>query len=158
MTVAASMTRCQRNRVVSTNAFSTASSVEASTRQGEIEVHLVPENPNSSLHINLKTDIGGIILYLPKQFKASIEAIVDRPLFTGESIIADFPMNAVNAFAASARGVGNTVGIGARRPSDALRGAFASGSDSRTGTLNGGGNSVKLHANLGTISIKLKIN
>ena len=51
---------------------------------------------------------------------------------------------------APARGVG----IGARRASDAVRGALFGG-DRQTATRNGGGNSVKLHTGFGTIKIKI---
>ena len=125
-----------------------ASWVEASTDQGDIELHMVPDNPDGDLHINLQTGIGSILLYLPEKYRAAIDAIVDRPSFRGQSIIADFA-SAKGPAAAAALAPISRSGIGA------TRGALAPFNESYQ--RNVGGNPGKLHASLGTIEIRLSL-
>jgi hypothetical protein len=121
--------------------------VEASTGQGKIEVRLVGDNLNGDRHVNLRTENGNIILYLPERLRASIEAGVMQSTFTGKSIVADFALNDViqPSIPAVRSGIGVTTGLA----NTAFRQTW------KTAKLNGGGNPVKLHTGFGSITIKI---
>jgi hypothetical protein len=116
---------------------SAAAWVEASTGFGNIFVKMVPENLEGDLHVNLQSGIGDVTIFLPQRMKASVEATVERPAFSAQRIISDFPMNAA---AANAR-----KGI--------VPNKFYAPTQSQT-ILNGGGNRIILHTSLGKIEIK----
>lgn len=103
--------------------------VEASTGFGNIVVRMMPDNLDGDLHVDLQSGIGDVTVYLPQRMKASVEATVERPAFTAQHIISDFPMNAI-------------------APSRRVQ-----GTGSQT-ILNGGGNRINLHTSLGKIEIK----
>src|SRR5262245_9531801 len=108
---------------------SAAAWVEASTGLGNIFVRLVPENLESDLHVELQSGIGDVTLYLPQRMKATVEATIERPAFSAQRIISDFPMNDI-------------------APTRRIRGM-----SSQT-VINGGGNRINLHTSLGKIEIK----
>ena len=103
--------------------------VEASTGLGNIFVKLAPDNLEGDLHVDLQSGIGDVTVYLPQRMKATVEATVERPAFSAQRIISDFPMNAI-------------------APTRRIR-----GTSSQT-VINGGGNRINLHTSLGKIEIK----
>jgi DUF4097 and DUF4098 domain-containing protein YvlB len=115
---------------------SAAAWVEASTGFGNIVVKLVPDNLEGDLHVNLQSGIGDVTIFLPQRMKASVEASVERPAFSAQRIISDFPMN---AGANTARGL--------------VPNKFYAPTQLQT-VLNGGGNRIVLHTSLGKIEIK----
>lgn len=122
-----------------------ASWVEASTRQGNVEVHMVPQDINGDLHVNLRTDDGDVLLYVPRALRASVEAAVVRPAFRGESIVADFALNSVLPSAMpTIRGIPGAAG-------GLALGAFSQ--TLKTAKLGDGKNNVKLHTGFGSIKI-----
>ena len=116
---------------------SAAAWVEASTGFGNIVVRLAPDNPDGDLHVDLQSGIGDLTIFLPQRMKASIEATVERPAFSAQRIISDFPMNA---------GAANT-------PRGLVPNKFYAPTQSQT-VINGGGNRIVLHTSLGKIEIK----
>ena len=118
---------------------SAAAWVEASTGQGNIVVHLAPENIDGDLHMDLQAGIGDVTVYVPPRLKATIDATVQRPAFQAQQIISDFPMN----------------GIAPGRPVQGLipDNRFYSPTHSQS-LLNGGGNKITLHTSLGKITIR----
>ena len=118
---------------------SAAAWVEASTGQGNIVVHLAPENIDGDLHMDLQAGIGDVTVYVPPRLKATIDATVQRPAFQAQQIISDFPMN----------------GIAPGRPVQGLipNNRFYSPTHSQS-LLNGGGNKITLHTSLGKITIR----
>jgi len=110
--------------------------VEASTGAGNIVVHLVPENIDGDLHMDLQAGIGDVTIYVPQRLKATIDATVQRPAFQAQQIISDFPMNGI----APGR---------ALVPNNRFYGPTHSQSQ-----LNGGGNMITLHTSLGKITIR----
>jgi DUF4097 and DUF4098 domain-containing protein YvlB len=113
--------------------------VEASTGAGNIVVHLVPENIDGDLHMDLQAGIGDVTIYVPQRLKATIDATVQRPAFQAQQIISDFPMNGI-APGRSARGLIPNNRFYAPTHSESL--------------LNGGGNKITLHTSLGKITIR----
>jgi hypothetical protein len=111
--------------------------VEASTGAGNIVVHVVPDNIDGDLHMDLQAGIGDVTIYVPPRIKATIDATVQRPAFQAQQIISDFPMNGI-----------------APRPVRGLipNNRFFSPTHSQT-LLNGGGNQIILHTSLGKIII-----
>jgi len=116
---------------------SAAAWVEASTGFGNIVVRLAPENPDGDLHVNLQSGVGDVTIYLPPRMKASVEATVERPAFSAQRIISDFPMNS---------GVPSA-------PRGLVPNKFYAPTQSQT-LINGGGNRIILHTSLGKIEIK----
>ncbi len=115
---------------------SAAAWVEASTGFGNIVVRLAPDNLDGDLHVDLQSGVGDVTIFLPQRMKASIEATVERPAFSAQRIISDFPMNAMTP---PARGL--------------VPNRFYAPTRSQT-ALNGGGNRITLHTSLGKIEIK----
>jgi len=113
--------------------------VEASTGSGNIVVHLIPDNIDGDLHMDLQAGIGDVTIYVPQRLKATIDATVQRPAFQAQQIISDFPMN----------------GIAPGRPVRGLipNNRFFSPAHSQS-LLNGGGNQITLHTSLGKITIR----
>jgi DUF4097 and DUF4098 domain-containing protein YvlB len=111
--------------------------VEASTGFGNIVVRLTPDNPDGDLHVDLQSGIGDLTIFLPQRMKASIEATVERPAFSAQRIISDFPMNAGAA----------------KTPRGLVPNKFYAPTQSQT-VINGGGNRIVLHTSLGKIEIK----
>ncbi|PYR87273.1 MAG: hypothetical protein DMG18_00165 [Acidobacteria bacterium] len=118
---------------------SAAAWVEASTGAGNIVVHLVPENIDGDLHMDLQAGIGDVTVYVPARLKATIDATVQRPAFLAQQIISDFPMS----------------GIAPGRPVQGLipNNRFYSPTHSQS-LLNGGGNKITLRTSLGKITIR----
>src|SRR5436309_5278182 len=117
---------------------SAAAWVEASTGAGNIVVHLVPENIDGDLHMDLQAGIGDVTVYVPPRLKATIEATVQRPAFQAQQIFSDFPMT----------------GIAPSRPAQGLiENRFYAPTHSQS-LLNGGGNKITLHTSLGKIVIR----
>ncbi len=110
--------------------------VEASTGFGNIIVRLVPDNVEGDLHMNLQSGIGDVTVFLPERMKATVEATVERPAFSAQRIISDFPMNAMTP---PGRGL--------------VPNRFYAPTRSQI-MLNGGGNRITLHTSLGKIEIK----
>lgn len=112
-----------------------ASWVEASTGNGNIIVHLIPENYDGDLHMDLEAGIGDVTVYLPQRLRASVDASVQRPAFQSQQIISEFPPTP--------------------RPAQGLipTNRFYTGSHSES-LLNGGGNKIVLHTSLGKITIR----
>ena len=112
--------------------------VEASTGAGNIVVHVMPENIDGDLHMDLQAGVGDVTVYIPQRIKATIDATVQRPAFQAQQIISDFPMN----------------GIAPGRPVRGLipNNRFFSPVHSQS-LLNGGGNQIVLHTSLGKIII-----
>jgi DUF4097 and DUF4098 domain-containing protein YvlB len=113
--------------------------VEASTGAGNILVHVIPDNIDGDLHMDLQAGIGDVTIYVPPRLKATIDATVQRPAFQAQQIISDFPMN----------------GIAPGRPVRGLipNSRFFSPTHSQS-LLNGGGNQIILHTSLGKITIR----
>jgi hypothetical protein len=116
---------------------SAAAWVEASTGFGNIVVKMAPENLDGDLHVNLQTGVGDVTIFLPQRMKATVEATVERPAFSAQRILSDFPMNAATA---------NT-------PKGIVPNKFYAPTQSQL-ILNGGGNRIILHTSLGKIEIK----
>src|SRR5437773_4107909 len=70
---------------------SAASWVEAYTGRGNIIVHLVPDNIDGDLHMNLESGVGDVTVYLPPRLRASVDASVQRSAFQSQQIVSDFP-------------------------------------------------------------------
>jgi DUF4097 and DUF4098 domain-containing protein YvlB len=115
---------------------SAAAWVEASTGFGNIVVRMAPDDPDGDLHVNLQSGVGDITIFVPQRMKASVEATVERPAFSAQHIISDFPMNSGTA---NARGL--------------VPNKFYAPTQSQT-VINGGGNRIILHTSLGKIEIK----
>ena len=117
---------------------SAAAWVEASTGSGNIVVHVIPENIDGDLHMDLQAGIGDVTIYIPPRIKATVDATVQRPAFQAQQIISDFPMS----------------GIAPGRPVRGLipNNRFFSPTHSQS-LLNGGGNQITLHTSLGKIII-----
>ena len=113
---------------------SAGSWVEASTGQGNILVHMVPENIDGDLHMDLQAGVGDVTVYLPQRMHASIDATVQRPAFQSQQIFSEFPSTR------PPQGL-----IPNNRYYTATHSEFLS---------NGGGNMVVLHTSLGKISIR----
>jgi hypothetical protein len=113
--------------------------VEASTGSGNIVVHVIPENIDGDLHMDLQAGIGDVTIYIPPRIKATVDATVQRPAFQAQQIISDFPMS----------------GIAPGRPVRGLipNSRFFSPTHSQS-LLNGGGNQITLHTSLGKITIR----
>lgn len=115
---------------------SAAAWVEASTGAGNIIVHLVPDNIDGDLHMDLQAGVGDVTVYLPQRLRASIDATVQRPAFQAQQIISEFPVTPT-------------------RPAQGLipNNKFYTPTHSES-LLNGGGNKIVLHTSLGKITIK----
>ena len=113
--------------------------VEASTGAGNIMVHVIPDNIDGDLHMDLQAGIGDVTIYIPPRIKATVDATVQRPAFQAQQIISDFPMS----------------GIAPGRP---VRGLIPNnkffGPTHSQSLLNGGGNQITLHTSLGKITIR----
>jgi DUF4097 and DUF4098 domain-containing protein YvlB len=116
---------------------SAAGWVEASTGFGNIVVRMAPDNLDGDLHVNLQSGVGDVTIFLPQRMKASVEATVERPAFSAQRIISDFPMNS---------GAANA-------PRGLVPNKFYAPTQSQT-VINGGGNRIVLHTSLGKIEIK----
>jgi hypothetical protein len=116
---------------------SAAAWVEASTGFGNIVVRLAPDNPDGDLHVDLQSGIGDLTIFLPQRMKATVEATVERPAFSAQRIISDFPMST---------GAANA-------PRGLVPNKFYAPTQSQT-VINGGGNKIILHTSLGKIEIK----
>lgn len=114
---------------------SAAAWVEASTGNGNIIVHLVPDNFDGDLHMDLQAGVGDVTVYVPQRLRASIEATVQRPAFQSQQIVSDFPIVPVRP-----RGLIPNPKFYTPTHSESL--------------LNGGGNKIVLHTSLGKITIK----
>ena len=115
---------------------SAAAWVEASTGAGNIIVHLVPDNIDGDLHMDLQAGVGDVTVYLPQRLRATVDATVQRPAFQAQQIISEFPVTPT-------------------RPTQALipNNKFYTPTRSES-LLNGGGNKIVLHTSLGKITIK----
>lgn len=115
---------------------SAAAWVEASTGAGNIIVHLVPDNIDGDLHMDLQAGVGDVTVYLPQRLRATVDATVQRPAFQAQQIISEFPVTPT-------------------RPTQALipNNKFYTPTHSES-LLNGGGNKIVLHTSLGKITIK----
>ena len=104
---------------------------QAVTNVGDIFFRLVPEKLTGDLHVNVEAALGNITMYIPEKMKAAIDAVVDKPAYNAKRIFSDFPLKApVNAF----RNI--------------------PGGPEKGGTvINGGGNTIRVHTSVGTISI-----
>src|SRR5439155_2744550 len=71
---------------------SAAAWVEASTGNGNIVVHLLPDNFDSDLHMDLQAGVGDVTVYLPQRLRASIDSSVQRPPFQSPPIVSEFPV------------------------------------------------------------------
>ncbi|OLD62222.1 MAG: hypothetical protein AUI33_13690 [Ignavibacteria bacterium 13_1_40CM_2_61_4] len=117
---------------------SAAAWVEASTGAGNIIVHLVPDNIDGDLHMDLQAGVGDVTVFMPRRLKATIDATVQRPAFQAQQIFSDFPMT----------------GIAPSRPAQGLiENRFYAPTHSQS-LLNGGGNKITLHTSLGKIVIR----
>jgi hypothetical protein len=112
--------------------------VEASTGAGNIVVHLVPENMDGDLHMDLQAGIGDVTIYVPQRLKATIDATIQRPAFQAQQIISDFPMN----------------GMAPGRAQGLIPNNRFYGPTHFQSVLNGGGNMITLHTSLGKITIR----
>jgi hypothetical protein len=117
---------------------SAAAWVEGSTGSGNIVVRLVPDNIDGDLHVNLEAGVGDVTIYLPQRMKATVEATVERPAFSAQHIISDFPMSAMAP---------------PRPPQGLVPNRFYAATRSQS-VVNGGGNRVSLHTSLGKIEIR----
>jgi len=110
--------------------------VEASTGQGNILVHLVPDNIDGDLHMDLQAGLGDVTVYLPQRLRATVDSTVQRPSFQAQQIISEFPPTPA-------------------RPSNGLipNNKFYTPAHSES-LLNGGGNLITLHTSLGKITIR----
>ena len=117
---------------------SVASWVEATTGFGNIVCRLVPDSIDSDLHIDLKTEVGDILLFIPEALPATLEAVVERATLEGQRILSDFPLNALTPATTNRNRV--------------LPRLFAP-LRSET-TLNGGGNLIRARTSVGKIEIR----
>ena len=115
---------------------SAGSWVEASTVQGNITVHMLPSNIEGDLHMDLEAGAGDVTIFLPQWIKASVEMIVQRPIFRAAQIVSDFPILRV-------------------RPSEGFitPNSFYSATHAES-LINGGGNRMSLRTSLGRITIR----
>ena len=118
---------------------SAAAWVEGSTGSGNIVVRLVPDNIDGDLHVNLEAGVGDVTIYLPQRMKATVEATVERPAFSAQHIISDFPMSAMAPAPTRPRGL--------------VPNRFYAATRSQS-VVNGGGNRINLHTSLGKIEIR----
>ena len=102
-------------------------------------VRLVPDNIDGDLHVNLEAGVGDVTIYLPQRMKATVEATVERPAFSAQHIISDFPMSAMAPAPTRPRGL--------------VPNRFYAATRSQS-VVNGGGNRVNLHTSLGKIEIR----
>ncbi len=110
--------------------------VEAYTGRGNIIVHLIPDNIDGDLHMNLESGNGDVTVFLPPRLRASVDASVQRPAFQSQQIISDFPTLPV------------------RPPQGLIPNRFYSGTRSEIPINGGGGNNIVLHTALGKITIR----
>ena len=115
---------------------SAAAWVEASTGHGNILVHMMPENYDGDLHMDLQANIGDVTVYLPPRLKATVNSTVQRPSLQA-SIISEFP--AVPAGPRNGLIPQNT---------------FYTPTHSQSLLNGGGGNLVTLHTSFGKIVIR----
>jgi hypothetical protein len=110
--------------------------VEASTGQGNILVHMMPENMDSDLHMDLRADVGDVTVYLPQRLSMDVNASVQRPAFQSPPIVSEFPATP-------------------RRPAQTLipENKYYAPTHYES-FLNGGTNKIVLHTSLGKITIK----
>jgi hypothetical protein len=66
--------------------------VEASTVRGNILVHVMPENMDGDLHLDLQAGNGDVTVYLPARMRATVDATVQRPAFQSPPISSEFPL------------------------------------------------------------------
>jgi DUF4097 and DUF4098 domain-containing protein YvlB len=123
--------------------------VEATTGSGDIHVTMNPVNFDADLHVNLETGVGNVTIFVPERMRASFDASIDRPaLSPGRRIVSEIPMygQAITTLDRNVRGA----------PVPPINRFNAP--DRQQGTLNGGGNPIKLHTSLGKIEIfKIKL-
>jgi len=133
---------------------SAGSWVEATTGSGSIYVRMNPENFDGDLHVALQTGVGDIALHVPEQLKATFDAMIDRPALNGRRIVSDIPLNGIitaQTIAPTRTSPQRGVGL------PGMINRFGT-PDRQQGTLNGGGNPIKLHTSLGKIEIfKIKL-
>lgn len=115
---------------------SAGSWVEAYTGQGNILVHLLPENFDSDLHMNLQAGNGDVTVYLPSRLRASLDLTVEHPSFQSAPITNEFPS-------------------APRRSPQTLipENRYYAPSHSES-FLNGGGNKIVLHTMMGKLTIR----
>jgi hypothetical protein len=114
---------------------SAGSWVEASTGQGNILVHMVPENYDGDLHMDLQANVGDVTVYLPQRLRASIDASVQKPAFQTQQIFSEFPVSPT------------------RPPQGLISNKYYAPTHSEA-SINGGGNRIVLHTALGKITIR----
>jgi hypothetical protein len=115
---------------------SAGSWVEASTGHGNILVHLVPENIDGDLHMDLQAGVGDITVYLPPRLHAAVDMTVQKPVFQAQQIISEFPVTPPHP----GQGLIPNNRYYAPTHSESL--------------LNGGGNNIVLHTALGKITLR----
>jgi hypothetical protein len=110
--------------------------VQASTGQGNIIVHMVPTNMDGDLHMDLEAGAGDVTIFLPQRIKASVEMIVQHPIFRAAQIVSDFPI------------------VRVRSPQGFIpANSFYSAAHAES-LINGGGNRMSLRTSLGRITIR----
>ena len=117
--------------------------IEAETSGGDIEVSLEKYIPKKDQHISLKSSGGEINLTLPKDFKASINALINiyGANFDEYEIRSDFTLKITQTSEES--------GKGAAKIFHKMYGTIAA-----EGDINGGGNRINLETTNGSIYIK----
>jgi hypothetical protein len=97
---------------------------------------MVPATMEGDLHMDLEAGIGDVTIFLPQRIKASVEMIVQRPIFRAAQIVSDFPI----VWARSSQGF---------IPSNCFYSAARAES-----LINGGGNRVSLRTSLERITLR----
>jgi hypothetical protein len=110
--------------------------VEASTGNGNILVHMVPENIDGDLHMDLQAGVGDITVYLPERLHASVDMTVQKPVFQAQQIVSEFPVTPPR----QVQGLIPNNRYYAPTHSESL--------------LHGGGNKIVLHTALGKITLR----
>jgi len=125
--------------------------VEASTGYGAIIVRMVPEKFDGDLHMELRSGVGDVTIYIPERMRATIDATVERPAMNAQRIISDFPMNGLTSGTVQAeRRRGPRTAPVVTPPPSVSR--FLTPLHEQT-VVQGGGNQIHLHTSLGKIEI-----
>lgn len=136
-----------RNEAGSIRILEAGSSVDAITGSGSIYLKMVPDKQTGDFHVNLKAGTSGtgdITLLLPSGMKADVQATSQ-----GAQVHSDFPL--VPQVSRGAPGIVPAP----KTPGQSYASPYSSFTTTQSGKLNGGGNPVRLHTNLGKIEIKL---
>lgn len=114
--------------------------VKASTSGGDIEVKILQYNPKADQHIDLKSSGGSLELALPKDFKATVRAVINirGARWDEYDIYSDFPLKV-------SKEDENRDEHSRRRYEGSIIGV---------GEINGGGNLIDLETTNGNITIK----